>query len=115
MPPPEFAEEGVYCENGCHTIEAEWKRAKSEVMPPKSSVDAAWKVASFGGFEDSVEGVKQSAKPDAGASKSAGVGGNGAKASKPEAKAEVKSAAAAKSAPDRTPFGRGPKGKQGRR
>ena len=24
-PPPELAEQGVYCE-GCHTIEAEWKR-----------------------------------------------------------------------------------------
>ena len=33
MPPPELAEQGVYCE-GCHTIEADWQRAKAEVMPP---------------------------------------------------------------------------------
>ena len=38
FPPPELAEQGVYCE-GCHTIEAEWQRPKEEVMPPKSSVN----------------------------------------------------------------------------
>ena len=36
LPPPELAEQGVYCD-GCHTIEAEWQRAKAEVMPPASS------------------------------------------------------------------------------
>ena len=41
FPPPEFAEEGVYCE-GCHTIEADWKRSKEEVMPPRSSVRPEW-------------------------------------------------------------------------
>ena len=50
MPPPELAEQGVYCD-GCHTIEAEWRRPKSEVTPPKSSVAAEWKVADFGGIE----------------------------------------------------------------
>jgi len=50
MPPPELAEQGVYCE-GCHAIEAEWRRPKSEVTPPKSSGAAAWKVADFGGIE----------------------------------------------------------------
>ena len=25
MPPPELAEQGVYCD-GCHTIKAEWQR-----------------------------------------------------------------------------------------
>ncbi len=29
MPPPELAEKGVYCE-GCHTIEAEWRRPKKK-------------------------------------------------------------------------------------
>lgn len=47
-PPPELAEQGVYCD-GCHTIEAKWQRPKEEVMPPKSSVTAAWKVSDFGG------------------------------------------------------------------
>jgi TPP-dependent pyruvate/acetoin dehydrogenase alpha subunit len=37
FPPPELAEQGVYCE-GCHTVEADWKRPKEEVMPPRSSV-----------------------------------------------------------------------------
>ena len=37
FPPPELAEQGVYCE-GCHTVEADWKRPKEEVMPPGSSV-----------------------------------------------------------------------------
>ena len=34
LPPPEIAEQGVYCD-GCHTIEAEWQRPKEEVMPPR--------------------------------------------------------------------------------
>jgi TPP-dependent pyruvate/acetoin dehydrogenase alpha subunit len=41
FPPPEFAEEGVYCE-GCHNIEPQWKRPKEELMPPRSSVIPAW-------------------------------------------------------------------------
>ena len=47
LPLPEQAAEGVYCE-GCHTIEADWKRAKAEVTPPASSIAAAWKVSDFG-------------------------------------------------------------------
>ncbi len=47
FPPPELAEQGVYCD-GCHTIEANWRRPKEEVMPPKSSVTAAWTVSDFG-------------------------------------------------------------------
>jgi len=41
VPPPQTAEEGVYCE-GCHTIEADWQRPREEVMPPRSSVKAEW-------------------------------------------------------------------------
>jgi TPP-dependent pyruvate/acetoin dehydrogenase alpha subunit len=41
FPPPELAGQGVYCE-GCHTVEADWKRHKEEVMPPRSSVKAEW-------------------------------------------------------------------------
>jgi TPP-dependent pyruvate/acetoin dehydrogenase alpha subunit len=47
FPPPELAEQGVYCD-GCHTIAAEWLRPKEEVMPPKSSVAATWTVTDFG-------------------------------------------------------------------
>ncbi len=46
LPPPEPAEEGVYCE-GCHTVESDWKRPKEEVMPPRSSVKAEWPMKSF--------------------------------------------------------------------
>jgi TPP-dependent pyruvate/acetoin dehydrogenase alpha subunit len=48
FPPPELAGEGVYCE-GCHKIEANWKRPKEEVMPPRSSVKAEWPRKMFTG------------------------------------------------------------------
>ena len=50
FPPAELAEQGVYC-NGCHTIEAEWRRDKRELMPPKSSVMPEWTIKNFGGLE----------------------------------------------------------------
>jgi len=50
FPPPELAEQGVYCD-GCHEIEAVWKRPKDDVMPPKSSVDPVWKIGSTGNIE----------------------------------------------------------------
>jgi len=50
LPPPELAEQGVYCE-GCHSIEADWRRDKAELMPPKSSVKAEWVVKNFGAIE----------------------------------------------------------------
>jgi hypothetical protein len=45
FPPPQSAEEGVYCE-GCHIIHADWKRPKEEVMPPRSCVKAEWPMTS---------------------------------------------------------------------
>jgi len=51
FPPPELAQQGVYCE-GCHEIVAEWKRPTKEVMPPKSSVAPVWEVEDFGASED---------------------------------------------------------------
>jgi TPP-dependent pyruvate/acetoin dehydrogenase alpha subunit len=49
MPPPEFAETGVYCTgDDCHKIRPNWVRPKEEVMPPKSSVKPVWTVAGFG-------------------------------------------------------------------
>jgi len=47
LPPPELAEQGVYCD-GCHQIEAEWRRPVEEVMPPKASVTPSWAVEDFG-------------------------------------------------------------------
>src|SRR5271168_5400877 len=49
MPPPELAEQGVYCTgDDCHRIAAKWERNQAEVTPPRSSVPAVWKVAGFG-------------------------------------------------------------------
>ena len=61
FPPPELAEEGAYCQ-GCHTVEAEWRRAKEELMPPKSSVKPEWTVSSFGAIQ--VAGVGPRDRPD---------------------------------------------------
>jgi pyruvate dehydrogenase E1 component alpha subunit/2-oxoisovalerate dehydrogenase E1 component alpha subunit len=60
MPPPELAEQGVYCE-GCHTIEADWQRPKSEVTPPKSSVKPGWTVKDFGALAVETPGRNGSA------------------------------------------------------
>jgi TPP-dependent pyruvate/acetoin dehydrogenase alpha subunit len=51
FPPPELAEQGVYCDDSCHKIEAVWKRPKEELMPPKSSVDPVWKLSATGSIE----------------------------------------------------------------
>jgi TPP-dependent pyruvate/acetoin dehydrogenase alpha subunit len=49
MPPPEFAETGVYCTGDeCHKIRPKWERSQSEVTPPKSSVKPVWTVEGFG-------------------------------------------------------------------
>jgi TPP-dependent pyruvate/acetoin dehydrogenase alpha subunit len=49
LPPPELAEQGVYCTgDDCHKIAARWERNQAEVTPPRSSVPAVWKVAGFG-------------------------------------------------------------------
>lgn len=50
LPPPELAEEGVYCE-GCHEIAPKWQRPVAEVMPPKASVKAQWMVQQYGAPE----------------------------------------------------------------
>jgi len=49
LPPPEFAETGVYCTgDDCHKIRAKWERPIAEVTPPRSSVEAVWTVPGFG-------------------------------------------------------------------
>ena len=49
MPPPELAEQGVYCTgDDCHKIAARWERPLAEVTPPKSSVEPVWMVEGFG-------------------------------------------------------------------
>jgi len=101
LPPPEIAEQGVYCD-GCHTIEAEWRRDKKEVTPPAASEPAVWKVADFGAFKGAsplkpIPG--QAPRPAASA------------APPPAAPAEFAEEAVEppKDVPLRVPFGRGPK------
>jgi dehydrogenase E1 component len=110
-PPPELAERGVYCD-GCHTIEADWKRPQEEVTPPKSSIEAAWTVEGFGGLEGEIPGAKEVAAAGNGGKRAAPLEKQAAKPAvktavvKAEPKTDVEEAAAL-----RVPFGRGPKDK----
>src|SRR6202795_2571704 len=112
LPPPELAEKGVYCEDGCHTISADWQRPKEQLTPPNCSVEAAWQVPGFGAAEKVAVATKQAAT-------SAGNGAKSPKAPvkqatkvpvKPPAKVATK-ADDAEPAVARVPFGRGPKDK----
>jgi TPP-dependent pyruvate/acetoin dehydrogenase alpha subunit len=78
MPPAETAELGVYCEDGCHAIEAEWVRSKKEVMPPKSSAEPVWHIGSVNG-----------AQGQGAAGKAAPPHGNGAKPARKAKPAKV--------------------------
>jgi len=60
FPPPELAEQGVYCE-GCHKIEPDWHRPVEELLPPKSSIEALWQVEDFGGLEEAANAAKPAA------------------------------------------------------
>jgi TPP-dependent pyruvate/acetoin dehydrogenase alpha subunit len=104
-PPPELAERGVYCD-GCHTIEADWKRPKEEVMPPKSSIEAAWTLEHFGGLEGEIPGAKEVAAAGNEGKRAAAKPAVKPAAPKAEPKTDVEEAAAL-----RVPFGRGPKDK----
>ena len=84
FPPPELAEQGVYCE-GCHSIEPEGQRPIEEVMPPKASTPAVWQVPDFGGLEEAARAKKTAA----------GVSGDGAR---PPAQKAARRAKAAKTA-----------------
>jgi TPP-dependent pyruvate/acetoin dehydrogenase alpha subunit len=49
MPPPELAEQGVYCAgDDCHKIRPKWERPVDELLPPKSCVEPVWTVEGFG-------------------------------------------------------------------
>ena len=50
FPPPELAEQGVYCE-GPLCLEPRWERPIAEVIPPACSVQATWKVSDPGSIE----------------------------------------------------------------
>lgn len=134
LPPPELADEGAYCE-GCHKIEADWKRPKQEVMPPKSSIKAEWTTPKLGGLDAAF--VAEAEIPGSRGAAAAGTNGGssspaaaaaaaGASASKePSAVAVAAQNGPAKSSADpaepedvasapalRVPFGRGPKDRE---
>jgi TPP-dependent pyruvate/acetoin dehydrogenase alpha subunit len=125
LPPPELAEEGVYCD-GCHKIEADWKRAKAEVTPPKSSIDPAWRLKDFPAYTQAAiaggNGAKNPAQTPVAASPAipksvAAPEGvelrpepSAAKISPPPA-VRGEDAIAEEPAVPRVPFGRGPKDK----
>ncbi len=129
LPPPALAEEGVYCDNGCHKIEADWKRAKAEVMPPNSSIDPTWRLKDLPAYTQAAiaagNGAKNPAQTPAAATTPASMSSpsiaKSAVTPEPPA-AKVPPTPAAQAAPameavaeepsvPRVPFGRGPKDK----
>jgi len=125
LPPPELAEEGVYCD-GCHKIEADWKRAKSEVTPPRSSIDPTWRLQDLPAYTQAAIAGGNGAKNPAPTQTPASVAVPAAAAAmvpavqKPapapeRAELQPEHLAAGVAAEDpavpRVPFGRGPKDK----
>jgi TPP-dependent pyruvate/acetoin dehydrogenase alpha subunit len=121
LPPPELAEEGVYCD-GCHEIEADWKRAKSEVSPPKSSMDPTWRLKDLPAYTQAAiaggNGAKNPAQaaapvPAAVSSASPAISKSAVAPERAEPQPEHLAAGIAAEDPavPRVPFGRGPKDK----
>ena len=122
LPPPELAEQGVYCD-GCHTIEADWQRPKEELTPPNCSVDAAWEVKSFGSLDPDADAEMKAASQAKPPQQTSGNGAPPARSEKTAPKSPPKASAdppAAKTPAEekdaletaaalRVPFGRGPK------
>jgi TPP-dependent pyruvate/acetoin dehydrogenase alpha subunit len=121
MPPPEFAEVGVYCDEACHKIEAEWKRAKADVMPPKSSFNPGWKLEDLGRLGE-IPTAKEVAASGGNGSKSNTAASRGTPALPPQSFVNVPAPQRQAAQPaaqaevlepvePRIPFGRGPKDK----
>ncbi len=64
FPPPELAEQGVYCDDA-YEIKPEWQRPIEEVLPPKASVQAVWQVEDFGGIAEGAVQVIEAAAASA--------------------------------------------------
>jgi pyruvate dehydrogenase E1 component alpha subunit/2-oxoisovalerate dehydrogenase E1 component alpha subunit len=58
LPPPEIAEQGVYCD-GCHEIRADWRRSEAEMLPPQSSANALYEVSDFGQLAEQKKSTTQ--------------------------------------------------------
>jgi TPP-dependent pyruvate/acetoin dehydrogenase alpha subunit len=103
MPPPEFAEHGVYCSgDDCHKIRPRWERPVAEVTPPKSGVAPVWAVPGFGSGQASDRGsapihfgdTERHAKDGASAEEASRANGK-ARAAKPPARKSSKPAVVA--------------------
>ena len=103
LPSPEIAEQGVYCD-GCHTVEAEWRRDKKQVTPPAASEPAVWKVADFGAFKGA-----SPLKPIPGQAPRPAASSTPPPAPPIAPADEAEEVELEKQAPLRVPFGRGPK------
>ncbi len=99
LPPPELAEQGVYCD-GCHEIAPDWQRSIKEVTPPKSGVKPEWIVKHFGHMEE--------ARPEEPAAVMAASGDGNSSARKPAASSKngKKPKAAARAVPAKSGRGR---------
>jgi TPP-dependent pyruvate/acetoin dehydrogenase alpha subunit len=107
FPPPELAEQGVYCD-GCHTIQADWKREKPVAA---AGYPAAYQVKDYGEFRPKLEIVAPVVAPAAVAAAITG------RADDLELSEEMLAANSDGKVPTaeetalRVPFGRGPKDK----
>ena len=115
LPPPELAEEGVYCD-GCHKIEADWKRAKADLMPPKSSIDPTWRLKDLPAYTQAAIAGGNGAKNPALVSASPAIPKAAVASERIQPQTEPQAAPGAEAVAEepavpRVPFGRGPKDK----
>lgn len=87
LPPPEMAEEGVFCDGpGCHDMTPEWKRPMEEVTPPRASVTPQWIADRLSKLDMWAGGNGASARGTAAGASSASSSGNGKRANGKNAK-----------------------------
>ncbi len=87
LPPPEMAEEGVFCDGpSCHDMTPEWKRPMEEVTPPRASVTPQWIADRLSKLDMWAGGNGSSAKGAAAGASSASSSGNGKRANGKNAK-----------------------------
>jgi TPP-dependent pyruvate/acetoin dehydrogenase alpha subunit len=108
LPSPDVAEQGVYCD-GCHAVQADWRRPKEQVMPPAASVEAVWKVTDFGAVTTPRTQHGTHANPALPPHKSAPQRPPSHSAPAEGSHEKVVAQDLAEAPPLRVPFGRGPK------
>ena len=114
FPPPELAEQGVYCE-GCHTVEADWKRPKKNVMPPRPGVKPEWPMKNLARTEAPPKTAEKAVTSSSrhGSPRRAGFAVNGGQAGN-DARSLAAGQVAGKSKPGKKPARRSSRAKAGR-